>query len=88
MITLQSSKPGRIVFHFNKGHLSDPTIPMWTLKMHGDTYYVDHVTGTNLEFSTKETPDNPTTKGSIQFKGHLTIVEEGGKKYATITNSP
>jgi len=55
------------VFHFNKGHLADPTIPMWVVKAHGVTFYVNHVTS-DMPWSTKETPDNDKTKGSIKFK--------------------
>ena len=55
------------MFHFNKGHLADPTIPMWVVKSHGVTFYVNHVTA-EMPWSTKETPNNPSTKGSIKFK--------------------
>lgn len=55
------------MFHFNKGHLADPTIPMWVVKAHGVTFYVNHVTS-EMPWSTKETPDNDKTKGSIKFK--------------------
>lgn len=65
-----------IVFHFNKGCLTDSTIPMWVLKVKGKTHYVNHVDFENVSFSTKETPDNPSTKGSLKFKNvSLTIVE-------------
>lgn len=40
---------------------------MWILKIKGQTYYVNHVES-NVGFSTKETPDNESTKGSIKFK--------------------
>ena len=56
-----------LVFHFNKGHLADPTIPMWVVKAHGVTFYVNHVTS-EMPWSTKETPGNEKTKGSIKFK--------------------
>lgn len=56
-----------LVFHFNKGHLEDPTIPMWVVKAHGVTFYVNHVSS-EMPWSTKETPDNDKTKGSIKFK--------------------
>ena len=55
------------MFHFNKGHLTDPTIPMWVIKSHGVTFYVNHVSA-EIPWTTKETPDNPSTKGSIKFK--------------------
>lgn len=56
-----------IVFHFNKKHLEDPTVPMWVLKSHGVTFYVNHVDA-EIPWSTKETSDNPHTKGSLKFK--------------------
>lgn len=55
------------MFHFNKGHLVNPAIPMWVLKTKGESYYVNHVTA-SCPWTTKETPDNPTTKGSLKFK--------------------
>lgn len=62
-----------VVFHFNKKNLQDPTIPMWIIKSRGQTYYIEHLEA-NLPFSTKETPDNDHTKGSIKFKNvHVTI---------------
>lgn len=69
-----SNKRERIVFHFNKASLQDPTIPMWVVKSKGQTFYVDHL-DSEVGFSTKETPDNPHTKGSLQFKGKLEIIE-------------
>lgn len=57
-----------LVFHFNKAHLSDNTIPMWIIKCKGNTYYLNHVEFENVTFSTKETPDNSHTKGSLKFK--------------------
>ncbi len=81
-------KPEEIIFHFNKGHLQDPSIPMWVIKTKGQTHYVHHV---NVEkgvgFSTKETPDNPNTKGSIKFKGILHLISEGDLLIANITNN-
>lgn len=56
-----------LVFHFNKKHLEDPSVPMWVVKSHGVTFYVNHVTS-EMPWSTKETPDNSSTKGSIKFK--------------------
>lgn len=73
------------MFHFNKKHIQDPTIPMWVVKCRGDTHYVDHVdVSPGIGFSTKETPDNPHTKGSIKFKGQLSICEENNKITAKI----
>jgi len=55
------------VFHFNKAHLSDPKIPMWVIKAKGETFYVNHVNA-QCSWSTKESEDNPHTKGSLKFK--------------------
>lgn len=77
-----------IVFHFNKGHLADATIPMWVIKIHGETLYIDHVDFENCSFSTKETPDNPHTKGSIKIKNcNLQIEEIDGKRFAKVSQS-
>lgn len=72
-----TQKREEIVFHFNKKHLEDPTVPMWVVKCRGDTHYVNHVdVSPGVGFSTKETPDNPHTKGSIKFKANLEINNE------------
>ena len=71
-----------IVFHFNKKHLEDAGVPMWVLKFHGETLYVDHVE-CQIPWSTKETPDNPHTKGSIKVKDCLLRVDS--ENSATIT---
>ena len=62
------------MFHFNKKHLEDETIPMWVIKTHGESFYVNHVTS-ELKWSTKETPDNERTKGSIKFKECLLTID-------------
>ena len=57
-------------------HLQDSTIPMWVIKAKGETYYVHHVdVDAGVGFSTKETPNNPHTKGSLKFKAKLEIKE-------------
>ena len=61
------------VFHFNKKHLQDPTVPMWIVMAKGETYYVDHVEA-NLPWTTKETPSNIKTKGAIKFKDCLVTI--------------
>lgn len=63
-----------LVFHFNKKHLEDQSIPMWVIKTHGESFYVNHVTS-QLNWSTKETPDNERTKGSIKFKECLLTID-------------
>jgi len=60
--------------------LQDPTIPMWVIKTKGETHYVHHIdVEPGVGFSTKETPENPHTKGSIKFKARIRI-EENEKK--------
>lgn len=73
----------RIVFHFNKAHNQDTTIPPWIVKHKGQTYYVNHM-NSKVGFSTKETPDNEHTRAAIMFRGKLEIVEEGGQTIANI----
>ena len=48
---------------------------MWVLKTHGETFYVNHVDA-NMPWSTKETPDNNHTKGSLKFKEVLLSIDE------------
>lgn len=79
---LKIDKRTEIIFHFNKMHLQDITIPMWVIKAKGETYYVDHVdVESGVGFSTKETPNNPSTKGSIKFKGKLEIKDNIARVY-------
>ena len=55
---------------------------MWVVKAKGKTHYVTHII-CEVGWSTKETPDNPHTKGSIKVKNcQLTITDD---KIATIT---
>ena len=82
---LNITKKTEIIFHFNKKYLEDSTIPMWVIKAKGETYYVHHINAI-IGFSTKETPDNPHTKGSLKFKGKLKIEpNENGELIAIIT---
>ena len=62
------------MFHFNKKHLEDDTVPMWVLKFHGETLYVNHV-DCSVPWTTKETPDNSHTKGSIKVKDVLLRID-------------
>lgn len=66
-----------LVFHFNKGYLQDSAIPMWVLKFDGQTEYVNHVDFEAVSFNTKETPDNPSTKGSLKFRRVDLTIENG-----------
>ena len=73
-VIFEDLEPNRIVFHFNKKHNEDATIPTWIVKHKGETYYVNHL-DSQVGFKTKETPDSEHTKGALQFKGKLRIVE-------------
>jgi hypothetical protein len=58
---------------------------MWVIKCKGETHYVHHIdVNPGVGFSTKETPDNPHTKGSIKFKANLKIENNDGVIIATI----
>lgn len=79
---LEISDARNIDFHFNKISLEFPFMPMWTLKAKGKSYYINHIDCV-APWTTRETPDNPTTKGSLRIrKGNITINEEG---HATIS---
>lgn len=79
---LEVGEARNIDFHFNKKHLEFDFIPMWTLKAKGKTYYVDHV-DCEVPWTTRETPDNATTKGAIRIKKGMVRIDESG--LATIT---
>ena len=64
-----------MVFHFNKKHLEDATIPMWVLKLRGETFYVNHV-DCSVPWSTKETPDNAHTKGAIKVRDCTVTIDD------------
>lgn len=82
---LNLDERNEIIFHFNKKHLEDNTVPMWVIKTKGQTYYVHHIdVDKGVGFSTKETPDNPHTKGSLKFKGKLKIESKDDMLIATI----
>lgn len=84
---IREEKPYRVVFHYNKQHNLDQTIPPWIVKSKGKTYYVHHFTS-QVGFSTKETPENPHTKGSLQCVGFLHINQEGDSVVATVKEFP
>ena len=48
---------------------------MWVLKTQGETFYVNHV-DCAIPWSTKETPENSHTKGSIKVKEVLLTIDE------------
>lgn len=53
---------------------------MWVVKTKGETYYIEHLES-EVGFSTKETPDNPHTKGSIKFKDCCLEINGKWQKY-------
>jgi hypothetical protein len=66
-----------IDFHFNKKSMEFDFIPMWVVKARGKTFYVNHME-CQTGFTTRETPDHPSTKGSLRVKrGTLRISEDG-----------
>jgi len=76
----------RIVFHFNKKSNEDPNLPCWVIKHKGQSYYVNHLDVLpGVGFSTKETPDNSHTKGSLQIRGKLQIKEEDSQIIAIVS---
>jgi len=83
---LNCIKVSPITFHFNKGHLTNPAIPMWVIKHKGITHYVHHVkVHEGVGMSTMETPNHPSVRGSLRFKGCLTISSDNdGKLLAEI----
>jgi hypothetical protein len=66
-----------IDFHFNKKSVEFDFVPMWVLKVKGKTFYVNHM-DCQVPWTTRETPDHPSTKGSLRIKrGNILIDEEG-----------
>jgi hypothetical protein len=58
---------------------------MWIIKAKGESYYVNHVI-CELPWSTKETPDNSATKGSIKIKNvHLVIDDDNTAHLRALT---
>ncbi len=67
-----------IDFHFNKKHLEFPdVIPCWILKCNGKSFYVNHV-DCQVPWNTRETPDNPSTKGAIRIKRGKINIDKAG----------
>jgi len=81
-----NDKPKEIVFHYNKHHNIDVMTPPWIVKFKGKTYYINHFDVLpNVGFSTKETPDNGHTKGSMKMKGLLEIYNKEDKVFARVS---
>lgn len=70
-----------IDFHFNKGSIEFPQLPSWVIKAKGQSFYVHHVDFSEAQGTTRETPDHPSTKGSIRFRRcSLTLSPDGTAK--------
>ena len=69
-----------IDFHFNKKSMEFDFVPMWVVKARGKTWYC-HSVVSSIGFSTRETPDHPSTKGSIRFKKGTLRIDENGVAY-------
>jgi len=82
-IIFVTDKVDRVVFHFNKAHNQDQTIPQWIVKHKGKTYYVNHLVS-SVGFTTKNSPDSDHTKGALQFRGTLRIIDTDGESTAEI----
>jgi hypothetical protein len=63
-----------IDFHFNKKHLEFPQVPPWILKAKGRTYYINHLECT-IPWSTRERPEDPSTKGMIRIKRGTVLID-------------
>lgn len=62
--------------------MEDPTVPMWIVKAKGESYYVEHVV-CERPWSTKETPDNNHTKGSLKIKKCLLTIDAENTAHIT-----
>lgn len=66
-----------IDFHFNKKSMEFDFVPMWVVKARGKTFYVNHM-DCQTGFTTRETPEHASTKGSLRVKrGTLNIDVQG-----------
>lgn len=76
----------RVVFHYNRKHNEDSSVPPWVLKTKGQTHQVHHFVSM-VGFSTKETPDNPSTKGSLMLRGNLVLIHKNDKTIGIVTDN-
>lgn len=75
-------------FHFNKGAMEFPQIPMWVIKTRGQQFFISHFTADGVPWSTRELPDAKSTKGMLRFKNcTLTIDKEGNATISTLPKS-
>jgi hypothetical protein len=72
-------------FHFNKGSMEFSQLPMWTIKVKGNQYFINHFTADGVPWSTRELPDAKSTKGMLRFKDCSLYIDKDGN--ATIGTS-
>lgn len=63
-------------FHFNKGHVEFPFLPMWTIRAKGRSYYVREVES-DVAWTTRERATG-STKGVLRFSRCLIAIDEHG----------
>ena len=76
LFPLDLGKCRTIDFHFNKGSLEFPFLPMWTVKAQGKTFYIHHL-DSNVPFSTRELPEG-STRGMIRFRNCNLLIDSEG----------
>jgi len=86
---IEQFEASRVVFHYNKKHNEDQSIPPWVLKVKGQSFYVNHVeVSPGIGFSTRETPDNPHTKATLLFNGACTIKQNNNEEIVAYIHKP
>jgi hypothetical protein len=81
-----NDKPEIVIFHYNKKHNEDSSVPPWIIKFKGKTHYISHFDiSPGVGFSSKETPSNGHTKGSMKMKGLLELYDVNGKTFAKVS---
>jgi hypothetical protein len=63
-------------FHFNKGHVEFPFLPMWVLRAKGRSYYV-HEVDFSAPCTTKERATG-STKGVLRFRRCSIAIDDAG----------
>ncbi len=63
-------------FHFNKGHIEFPFLPMWALKVKGQTFYVHNIES-EAPWNTHERSSG-STKGVLRFKKCNIVIDQSG----------
>lgn len=73
---LSFDKCQTVDFHFNKGSIEFPALPMWVVKAKGKSFYVHHVDA-QVPWSTRELPEG-STRGMIRLRNcRMEITADG-----------